>query len=147
MKQTRIKGKLNKFINKDLKYLVKVGDKRLIVFRLSHNAKDWDVYKQVRNSMKTLLRTAQSNYVRNQIEKYKGNSRSMWKVIRECLPSRDSEKPIYQKDHKVLANEFNEYFASVGKTADDKVKKLAEVNNFQIRTALPPSRHQSLDLF
>ncbi len=97
--------------------------------------------------MKTLLRTAQSNYVRNQIEKYKGNSRSMWKVIRECLPSRDSDKPIYQKDHKVLANEFNEYFASVGKTAADKVKKLAEVNNFQITTALPPSRHQFLDLF
>jgi hypothetical protein len=71
----------------------------------------------------------------------------MWKLIRECLPSRDSVKPVYQKDHKVLANEFNEYFASVGKTAADKVKKLAEVNNFQITTALPPSRHQSLDLF
>ena len=71
----------------------------------------------------------------------------MWKVIRECLPNRDSDKPIWQKGHKVLANEFNEYFASVGKTAADKVKKLAEVNNFQITTALPPSGHTSLDLF
>ena len=56
----------------------------------------------------------------------------MWKVVRECLPSRDSDKPDYQKDHKVLANEFNEHFAYVVKTAADKVKKLAEVTNIQI---------------
>jgi hypothetical protein len=34
-----------------------------------------------------------------------------------------------------IANEFNEYFASVGKIAADKVKRLAEVNNIQIATA------------
>ena len=62
----------------------------------------------------------------------------MWKVIREFVPSKDSEKPVYQKDHKILANEFNEYFASVGKATADKVKKLAEENNIQITTTLPP---------
>ena len=49
----------------------------------------------------------------------------MWKVTRGCLPSKDSEKPVYKKDHKILVNEFNKYFASVGKNAGDKVKKLA----------------------
>ena len=69
-------------------------------------------------------------------------------VIRGCLLSKDSENPVYQKDHKKLANEFNEYFASVWKIAADKVKRLAEVNNIQIATALPPARHRSpLDLF
>ena len=82
-------------------------DKKLRIFRLSRNAEDWDVYRQLRNSIKTSLRAAESNFVRNQIEEYKGNSRSMWKVIRGCLPSKDSEKPVYQKDHKKLANEFN----------------------------------------
>jgi hypothetical protein len=43
--------------------------------------------------------------------------------------NRFSERP--QK----IANEFNEYFASVGKIAADKVKRLAEVNNIQIATA------------
>ena len=65
----------------------------------------------------------------------------MWKVIRGCLPSKDSEKPVNKKVCKILANEFNEYFASVGKIAADKVKRLAEVNNIQIATALPPARH------
>ena len=50
----------------------------------------------------------------------------MWKMIREFVPSKDSEKPVYQKDHKILANEFSEYFASVGKAVADKVKKLAQ---------------------
>lgn len=112
--------------------MMKLRDKKLKLFRLSRNEEDWDVYKQLRNSVKTSLRTAESNYVRNQIEEYKGDSRSMWKVIRGCLPSKDSEKPVYQKDHKILVHEFNKYFASVGKTAADKVKKLAEVNNIFI---------------
>ena len=50
----------------------------------------------------------------------------MWKMIREFVPSKDSEKPVYQKDQKILANEFSEYFASVGKAVADKVKKLAQ---------------------
>ncbi len=33
---------------------------------------DWKDYKQLRNSVKPSLRTAESNYVRNQIEKCKG---------------------------------------------------------------------------
>ena len=144
IKHIRIKGRLNQFINKELKCTMKLRDKKLRMFRLSRNAEDWDVYRQLRNSIKTSLRAAESNFVRNQIEEYKGNnSRSMWKVIRGCLPSKDSEKPVYQKDHKKLANEFNEYFASVGKIAADKVKRLAEVNNIQIATALPPARHRS----
>ena len=60
----------------------------------------------------------------------------MWKVIRGYLASKDSENSFIKKDHKILVNEFNKYFASVGKTAADKVKKLAEVNNIQMATAL-----------
>ena len=63
--------------------------------------------------------------------------RSMWKVIRKFVPSKDSGKPVYRKDHKILANEFNEYFASVRKATADKVKKLAEENNIQITITLP----------
>ena len=50
------------------------------------------------------------------------------------------KKPVYQKDHKILANEC---FASVGKATADKVKKLAEENNIQITTTLPPLMHRS----
>ena len=102
--------------------MMKLRDKSLKVFRLSRKDEDWNVYKQLRNSIKSSLRTAESNYAQKQIDTYKGDPRSMWKVIREFVPSKDSEKPVYQKDHKILANEFNEYFASVAKATADKVK-------------------------
>jgi dsDNA-specific endonuclease/ATPase MutS2 len=42
-----------------------------------------------------------------------------------------SEKSVYQKQHKILANKFNEYIGYLWKTAADKVKRLAEVNKIQ----------------
>ncbi len=54
MMHTRIKGKLNKFINKELKYTMKLRDKTLRIFRASHNVEDWDVYERLRNSIKKL---------------------------------------------------------------------------------------------
>ena len=143
IKRIRIKGRTNKFINNELKSMMKLRDKSLKVFRLTRKGEDWNVYKQLRNSIKSSLRTAESNYAQKQIDTYKGDPRYMWKVIREFVPSKDSEKPVYQKDHKILANEFNEYFASVGKATADKVKKLAEENNIQITTTLPPVMHRS----
>ena len=78
----------------------------------------------------------------------KSDARSMWKVIRGFVPSKDSEKTIYKKNHKILANEFNEYFASVGKITANKVKTLAEINNIQITTDSPPVMlRASYDMF
>ena len=45
--------------------------------------------------------------------------------------------------NKLLAKEFNEYFAFVGKATADKVKKPAEENNIQITSTLPPVMHRS----
>ena len=61
----------------------------------------------------------------------------MSKVIRGCLPTKKVTKPCYQKDHAVIANEFNSYFTSVGKSAADTVKELAENNHISITPPLP----------
>ncbi|CAB4043286.1 Hypothetical predicted protein, partial [Paramuricea clavata] len=71
IKHIRIKGRLNQFINKELKCTMRLKDKKLRIFCLSRKAEDWHVYRQLRNSIKTSLRAAQSNFVRNQIEEYK----------------------------------------------------------------------------
>ena len=61
----------------------------------------------------------------------------MWKVIRGCLPTKEATKPCDQKDHAVIANEFNSYFTSVGKSTADTVKALAENNHISITPPLP----------
>ena len=48
----RIKGRTNKFINNELKSMMKLRDKSLKVFHLSRKNEDWNVYKQLRNFIK-----------------------------------------------------------------------------------------------
>ena len=121
IKLIKIRGKSHPFIDDEIKQLIKLRDRKLNIFKQSRHIEDWKDYKQLRNSVKSSLRTAGSNYVRNQIEKCKGNQRTMWKVIRGCLPTKEVTKPCYQKDHAVIANEFNSYFTSIGKSTADTV--------------------------
>ena len=129
---TLIKGRSQSFINKDIKLLMNRRDK---VFRATHNTEDWVKYKSLRNSVKFNLRNAESNYVRTQIEHCKGNPRSTWKVIKSCIPTKESTNAGYQKDHSRIAEGFNTYFTSVGRLTADKVKELAEENGISITSS------------
>ena len=53
----------------------------------------------------------------------------MWKVIRGCLPTKNIAEPNYRNDPELVAEEFNNFFFSVGKITADKVKELADQNN------------------
>ena len=78
VKHITIKGRPRSFINKDIKLLMNRRDKMLKIFRATNNMDDWVKYKNLRNSVKFNLRSAESNHVRTQIEHCKGNSRSTW---------------------------------------------------------------------
>ena len=67
----------------------------------------------------------------------------MWKLIRGCLPSKEITEPNYRKDPELAAEEFNNFFISVGKTTADKVKELAYQNNILITSPSPRSTHVS----
>ena len=49
----------------------------------------------------------------------------MWKAIRNCIPRKETTQPIYTRDVKLLANEFNEFFTTVGARTAETVKSLA----------------------
>ena len=59
----------------------------------------------------------------------KNNSRSLWKVINNIVPSYTQEKHVYSKDLKTAANEFNLCFSFVGSCTADAVAQLARDNN------------------
>ncbi len=79
-----------------------------------------------------------------QIEKNKDNSKSMWKVIRGCLPTKEITEPNCRRDPGRQAEEFNNFFISVGKITADKVKELADQNNILIESPSPTSTHVSV---
>ena len=76
-------------------------------------AADWEKYRALRDKVKCKLRQAEKDYAHNEIYN-NPNIASVWKVIRNCVPRKETTKPSYSGDVKKLANEFNTFFTSVG---------------------------------
>ena len=96
----------------------------------------WQYYRDCRNDVKRVLREAEKEYVQNEVKKNQSSS-ERWKVIRNCIPTREKSRPAYSRDMKKLATEFNEFFTEVGVRASEEAKRLASVNGL-------PTSHQEL---
>ncbi len=90
------------------------GDQLHQYYYQSRNPTDWLNYINARNSVKSMLRLSEKQYIGNQISKCKSNSGALWKVINQTLPRKENLKPAYTKDTQELAKEFNYYFATIG---------------------------------
>ena len=98
-------------------------------YRQSRNADDWKTYKEAGRSVKHLLKNAECDYIRREVQLHKDNPGSLWKIIDTCIPSNEKESPVYSRDTELVANDFNQFFASVGRNAAQSVAQLAVVNN------------------
>ena len=70
------------------------------------------------------------------------SSSAMWKVIRNCIPSKKKSRPVYSRDMTELANEFNEFFTSVGQGLQLDLRGLLQLTFFQ-RISPPQPRPYS----
>ena len=116
------------FVDKNIKELMAKRDRANKNARATGSAADWQIYPNFRNNVKRALLDAERNYVERQIKNYNIIS-ARWKVIRNCIPPTEKSQPVYSKDMKELANEFNEFFSTVGVRAAFESKNLAAVNN------------------
>ena len=76
--------------------------------------------------MKLQLSKAEIVYIQEQIKDSKGNSNCIWKTIRQCLPTGEVSRPTFTRDPNVVAEEFNNYFASVGSNSAKLADKIAQ---------------------
>ena len=97
------------------------------VARVSGAVTDWEHYRWCRNEVKRRLCDAERIHVQKEMNGNQSSS-AMWKVIRNCIPSKEKSKPVYSRDMTELANEVNEFFTSVGARAAAESKRLASVN-------------------
>ena len=81
-------------------------------------------------AVKRQLRVAQRTYVEEKIKKNTKETDNMWKVNRSCIPKKFYKKKYFISDDKSVANNFNQFFASVGSTTVTKIKSLAKESNY-----------------
>ncbi|XP_072037659.1 uncharacterized protein [Amphiura filiformis] len=81
--------------------------------------KHWDEYKILRNQVNKMMKDAKRDYFTNEINSSAGDTKKMWKTLKELLPSKKGSAatctlPSTSKGDLNLANDFNEHFTNIG---------------------------------
>ena len=82
----------------------------------------WSKYKELRNNVNVLMKDAKREYYTNEINSAAGNSKKMWKTLKELLPSKKGHVttlPTTFKSDTELANGFNTHFTNIGSNMND----------------------------
>ena len=93
------------------------------------------------NEVKRRLCHNERIYVQKEMNGNQSSS-ATWKGIQNCIPSKEKSRPVYSRDMTELANEFNEFFTSVGARLQLNLRGLLQLMFFQ-RTSPPQPRPYS----
>ena len=81
------------------------------------------------------------------MEQFQSNQNNcIWKSIRSCIPNKSATQKTYSKDHKILADEFNYFFASIGENTIKKINSMAADFSYKFKeTPFTPRVHPNLN--
>ena len=82
-----------------------------------------------------------------EVQRHKNNPGSLWKIINQAIRSQGQDNLSYTKDPKTVANEFNQFFSSIGSNTADASIRLAEENITLEGSPLKTIHMPSEDLF
>ena len=117
------------FVANDIKQLMKTRDKLHRRFLQTRDTNDWVKFKKSHRSVKRALKDAERNHTLQKVQRNKNNPSSLWKVINLATPFWECERQIYTKDHKIVADEFNRFFSTVGRNAAKATAKLVTASH------------------
>lgn len=135
VKTMRIRGRPNPYITDEIRTLMATRDNWKREFRQTKDPQAWSAYKNLCREVKHEIRMAEKEFVSQQIRENPNNTNSMWKAIKSCIPKKSATNKTYSKDSGMVANEFDHFFATVGKNTAEKVSGRAKT--FQLESLLP----------
>lgn len=83
-------------------------------------------YKQLKKQVKAALNCAKVNFYNEWFENSKGDSGTTWKILRELKPDTKKKNSVLSdqedcdNDGKIIVEDFNRFFVSVGKNTFEK---------------------------
>ena len=119
-------------MNEEIRSLMQTRDHWQKLARKTNDALAWSGYKFFKREVKRELRIAEREHLEEQIRHNPRDTRSIWKTIRSCIPIKSVVRKTYVKYEKLVANEFNVFFTSVGQNSIQKIKTLAEQCNYDL---------------
>ena len=122
-------GHLNPFVTSEIPELVRTRDKWKKEYKKTKDPLAWLAYKNYCREVKYEIRMAEKEFFMDQVLNNRNNTNSLWKAIRSRIPKRSQSQRSYSKDHKIVTDEFNNYFANVGKTTVDKITEMTKQTN------------------
>ena len=145
------------WIDDNLKTIIK--EKNLLKIELKMDRANQLLDSKFKDSKKFVensLRTAKKQHFKTKFHDCKGDSKATWKVVEGMLPGlRNKDRSLDFEDPKQKAEDFNQYFASVGETAYRKsqegidnsiLHELDNNDNLQTPPGSPKFRPQPVDV-
>ena len=124
VKKVKIKHRQCPFVDERLKQHLSERDQLLKIAKDTNSPQEWQTYRAKRNEVKVRLREAEREHVQSQLASCQKNS-SKWRVIRNCIPRKESTQTVYSRDVKIIADELNDFFSTVGSRAAEASASLA----------------------
>ena len=122
------------FVDEQLKQQMNETDQLLKIVKETNSPQDWQTYRGKRNEVKVRLREAEREHIQSQLISCHKNS-SKWKVIRNCIPRKESTQTVYSRDVKIIEDEFTEFFSTVGARAAEASASLAVTHDLPTVTS------------
>ena len=97
--------------------------------RKANDVPKLELFKFFRQEVKRVMRIVEKENVRSELLKCSRSTNSVWKVIDQCLPNKDSPLTTVE-DPMVQGNRFSDFYVSVGVAAAPKAKALCDHNGF-----------------
>ena len=122
----------NHWINKKLKNEIKVRDNLFLLYKHIPTQKNRDNNKKYKNINLSNQRKAERDFYREQFDLHQTDLKKSWKVIKNIIGKDDNRSCTqhndfllnnqYISDDTIIANAFNNYFISVGRSLAKNIR-------------------------
>ena len=140
IKRVKVRSRHNPFITEKICSLMKTRDHWRKLARQTNDTLAWAAYRNFKKEVRREIRLAEQEHVTDQIMSNPNNKRSIWKTIRSCIPKQTTRQKSYNRDEKIIANEFNTYFTSLGQITSEQINSLAAQSNYDLTQPVAPTQ-------
>jgi hypothetical protein len=130
IRKVKVRTRPNPFVTEEIRGLIKTRDRWRKLARKTVDRSAWSANRNCKRDVKRELRMVQRSCVEQEIMKNTKDTGNMWKAIRTCIPKKSTRKKCFSSDDKSVANNFNQFFTSVGSNTVTKIKSLSKENNY-----------------